>query len=474
MSFDVMSFLVVLCHVMQCDVMWCPLLWWTAICCEVTPCNGMGSYEFVMRCGWLRCHVVWFEVVVRCGELEDDLVIRTTKYYSILQSTTPYYTVVQSTTPYYKVLLRTTKYYSVLQSNNPFDSPNTWNAQYNARRSHPRTSPNIAPGTKNDSHDWSSSQMKRHLLWSHEKWLSWLILVTNETSFTSRGATDFTHQRHQTVCLPRKITFQIRKEIGWNGWSVIYNGGRSDHDPRMIRPWSEHDCKHEIARLNPYARRAYFSLLGNALNYNISRSGYLPKFHQILRLPRKMSLQQYQTLHLPRKVRCEWWDWCEWCVDRCEWWVSYSPLSYSTLPWATELLWATEPIWTTELLYWTVTWLNCSLTELLLAWTVPWLNCHLSELFLDWTVPWLNWSLTELLLDCTVPWLNCSLTELFLDWTVPWLNCSLTELFLDWTVPWLNCSLTELLLDWNVTWLNCYLTELLLDCTVPWLNCYLT
>ena len=69
---------VVWCHVMHCDVTWCPLMWWAVICCEVMRRNGMRSYEFVMRCGWLRCHVVWFEVVA-WGELEDDLVIRTTQ-----------------------------------------------------------------------------------------------------------------------------------------------------------------------------------------------------------------------------------------------------------------------------------------------------------------------------------------------------------------------------------------------------------
>ena len=62
-----------------------------------------------MHCGWLRCHVVWFDMVV-WGELEDDLVIRTTQIYSVLHSTTP-------------VLLCTTKYYSstnsVLQSTTP-------------------------------------------------------------------------------------------------------------------------------------------------------------------------------------------------------------------------------------------------------------------------------------------------------------------------------------------------------------------
>ena len=72
----------------------------------------MRSYEFVMHCGWLRCHVVWFEMVV-WGELEDDLVIRTTQIYSVLQSTTKYYS---GTTLYYTVLLQ---YYSVLQSTTP-------------------------------------------------------------------------------------------------------------------------------------------------------------------------------------------------------------------------------------------------------------------------------------------------------------------------------------------------------------------
>ena len=72
----------------------------------------MRSYEFVMHCGWLRCHVVCFEMVV-WGELEDDRVIRTTQIYSVLHSTTKYYS---GTTLYYTVLLQ---YYSVLQSATP-------------------------------------------------------------------------------------------------------------------------------------------------------------------------------------------------------------------------------------------------------------------------------------------------------------------------------------------------------------------
>ncbi len=101
--------------------------------------TGMWSYELVMPCGWLWGHVVWFEVVVGCGELEDDVVIRATKkykHYTVLQSTTPYYKFSLRSTKYFKVVLRTAKYcevflrttkyftvlkyYSVLQSTTPY------------------------------------------------------------------------------------------------------------------------------------------------------------------------------------------------------------------------------------------------------------------------------------------------------------------------------------------------------------------
>ena len=564
---------VVWCHVIHCDVMWCPLMWWAVICCEVMRCNGMRSYEFVMRCGcgWLRCHVVWFEVVV-WGELGDDLVIRTTqiysvlhsttkyysgttlyytvllRYYSVLQSTTPvllctaialqsttpvllcttkyyssttpyykvllqYYSVLQSTTPvllcttkyysstslycksttpvllcstqyyssttlYYKVLLqyysvlhrstpvllRTTQIYSstaqiysstslynkvllqyykillqdysvlqsttpvllqhytVLQSTTPVllcttkyysgttpcyykvcickarstnvtnvtkccachakwlswlilvtyetsftmrratglilqrhqilhlprkmtlmsDVRHIWNLIYNARSNstHPPTSPNTVPATQNDSHEWCPSHLKRHLHCAeqqdsssnvikyctcHAKWLSWVMSVTYETSFTMRGATSLALQPHQMLRLPRKVTRMIDPRDIWN---VIYNArnnrhhpptspntapatqncipkskknlpktvkasipmrGRFDHDPTMIRPWSDH----ELVISHPPVRRGYFWRFGDAFcieNYNISRSGYLPRFHQILRLPQKVTL----------------------------------------------------------------------------------------------------------------------------------------------------------------------------------------
>ena len=166
------------------------------------------------------------------------------QYYSVLQSTTPvllcttkyysstlYYTVLQRTTP---VLLCTTKQHSwlILDTYEPLftwlmsvayetsftmrgvtgvilrlhqilhlprkmtvmiDLRHIWNVIYNARsnRNHNPTSPNTAPATQNESHDWSASHMKRHLQCAeqpespsnltkycacHAKWISWNVI----------------------------------------------------------------------------------------------------------------------------------------------------------------------------------------------------------------------------------------------------------------------------------------------------------
>ena len=56
---------------------------------------------------------------------------------------------------------------------------------------------------------------------------------------------------------------------------------------------------------NPPRDRGYFSRPPRAFcieKYNISRSGYHSKFHRILRLPRKVTLELHQILRLPRKM----------------------------------------------------------------------------------------------------------------------------------------------------------------------------
>ena len=124
-----------------------------------------------------------------------------------------------------------------------------WNVIYNARsnRSHPPTAPNTAPATQNDCDDWSASHMKRHLQWAeqqesqsiftkyctcHAKWISRLIRVTYETSFTMRGATTVTGQVHQILRLPRQMNLMIDPRHIWN---VIYNA-RSNNRHRTSSP----------------------------------------------------------------------------------------------------------------------------------------------------------------------------------------------------------------------------------------------
>ena len=270
------------------------------------------------------------------------------------------------------------------------DPHHIWNVIYNARsnKSHPPTSPNTAPATQNEYHDWSASHMKRHLQRAekqesssnftkycacHAKRISWLIRVTYETSVTMRGATGMTLQPHQLLRLPRKMNLMMDSDHIWNViynarsksqhpptspntapamqnechmmdphpiWNVIYNArsnsqhpptspntapatqndsptsdrnlmktaetsftmrDRSENDPSMIREWSDH----KLAHRNPPRHRGYFSHSPGAdsiENYNVSRSGYHSKFHQMLRLPRKVTHELHQMLRLPRKM----------------------------------------------------------------------------------------------------------------------------------------------------------------------------
>ncbi len=72
-----------------------------------------------------------------------------------------------------------------------------------------------------------------------------------------------------------------------------------------MRDRSELDPRMKPSVRNPPRNRGYFSRSPRAFSiekYNISRSGYHSKFHRILRLPRKVTLQLHQILRLPRKM----------------------------------------------------------------------------------------------------------------------------------------------------------------------------
>ena len=107
---------------------------------------------------------------------------------------------------------------------------------------------NAAPATKSDA--WTSPNTCA----CHGKWLSWLILVTYETSFTMRGATEVFLQRHRILRLPHKVTLMIDPHDTWN---VIYNArsnrGVSPTSPNTApatqndsHDWSAWDMKRHL------------------------------------------------------------------------------------------------------------------------------------------------------------------------------------------------------------------------------------
>ena len=259
---------------MQCWLMWCAPMWfdavWLLVLCHVTWCNAMScdvrsrvELSSVVPCNGmepkmplvLRSHCV-FEVVIQSTILYYKALLCTAKYYS---STTLYYTVLQRATP---VLHCTTKRHSwlmsvayetsftmrgatgvILQRHEILHLPRKMtvmidprhirNVIYNERsnRNHNPSSPNTAPATQNECHQWSASHMKRHLECAeqakstsnltkycacHAKWISWLIRVTYETSFPMRGASKVTLQTNQLLRLPRKMNLMIDPRRIWN------------------------------------------------------------------------------------------------------------------------------------------------------------------------------------------------------------------------------------------------------------------
>ena len=123
------------------------------------------------------------------------------------------------------------------------DPHHIWNVIYIAQSSkrQPPTSPNTAPATQSESHDWSASHMKRHLQCAeqkaspsnltkycacHAKWISWLIALTYETSFPMRRAARVTLPLHQVLRLPRKMNLMFDPHHIWN---VISNARSNRH-----------------------------------------------------------------------------------------------------------------------------------------------------------------------------------------------------------------------------------------------------
>ena len=142
----------------------------------------------------------YYKVVLRTEKVllcttksTNPVLLCTTKYYS---STTlyykvllQYYSVLQSTTP---VLLRTTKYYS--------GTPLYYSSTSLCYKVPSHMKRCLQCGEQQES----ASNFSKYCA-CHEKWISWLILVTHETLFTMRGVTSVIVQTHQKLRLPRKM-----------------------------------------------------------------------------------------------------------------------------------------------------------------------------------------------------------------------------------------------------------------------------
>ena len=201
-----------------------------------------------------------------------------------------------------------------------------WNLIYNARsnRCHDQNSPNTAPVAQKDSHFESSSHMKRHLQCAeqlvsrsnltkycacHAERLTYLVVITYETSFPLPGETGLTIQPHQILPLPRKncIAKVLTKSLKTDETSFPMRGTipeRSENDPTMIREWSDH----ENANRNPPRKWGCFSSSPGAFSivkYNNSSPILHSNIHQVLRLPQKVTIDLHQILPLPRKVTLE-------------------------------------------------------------------------------------------------------------------------------------------------------------------------
>ena len=205
------------------------------------------------------------------------------------------------------------------------DPHHIWNVFYNARSNgqHPPASPNTAPATQNESHDWSASHMKGQLQCAeqqaspsnltkyctcHTKWTSYNLMIDPyqiwNVIYNARN------NRHHPPTSPNTNP-AMQNDHPTSDRNLLKTGetsfpmrDRSEHDPRPIREWS--DPKN--ANRNPPRRRGYFSHSPGAdsiENYNVSRSGYHSKFHHMLRLPRKVTHELHQMLRLPRKVTHE-------------------------------------------------------------------------------------------------------------------------------------------------------------------------
>ena len=139
----------------------------------------------------------------------------------------------------------------------------------NARsnRCHHPTSPNTAPATQNHSHAWLSSHMQPHFQCAEQQ-----VSPSNLTKYCA------CHEKWHCN-MPEKCPK--------NGWKRHFQCGA---DPSMIRPWNRQSATRLATEVTFRAHHEHFPIV----KYNVLRPILHSNFHQVLRLPRKVTLELHQ------------------------------------------------------------------------------------------------------------------------------------------------------------------------------------
>ena len=113
-----------------------------------------------------------------------------------------------------------------------------------------------------------------------------------------------TLQTHQVLPLPRNANLLIDLHHVWN---VIYNARSNKRQPPTspntalaTQSYGSRLQWKALQTFTCFRQKKFDSTLIRACN--ISRSGYLPKFHEKVHLPGKVTVHFHQILRLPRKV----------------------------------------------------------------------------------------------------------------------------------------------------------------------------
>ena len=407
------------CRMSWCEVMWlCDMVNWEMMCCELptTPCHSKTLEMSIPMCGatpgcktqvgsgepmpqqFSQCYnsklqFFWVRLLSTTTYLKNYY-SNTSRYYKVLLRTRMYYSVLQSTIrsifPLYTKSLRIAKYYYALQSiiaallhtrryyfvllpesermqfhhmlppygkKHPKLKETSVGSEHDPRSNHEPVSLHFACENATSRAPAPFQKVEILALALSRKVTTWSKFAT-----ATKSDAPTSHQLHQILCLPGKVTWQI----------------------------------YQIPRLPGKVTLQH---------------------HHTLRVPREVTL-------LP--LFLQWTIDCPLIEQFLDWtfpWLN-SSLAELVVDWTmpglnnslTEQILDWNSPWLNKSLA------EYFLDWRFLDWGSPWLNHSLTESFLDrfflgWTFPWLNESL-----DRIVPWLSCFLTEpiVFYEWVIYW------------------------------------------------------